>query len=128
MTGSTSNTVYNKNLATGMTGATNSLVTDDINNSETIKKSLSFPGDLWDFVKDQAGLYGEKSKVVQQALREMRERMIKSGDYVVAETSKSLPVTPARPVSYKKKTKAASPPPPKNLYAFPKAEKRHKKN
>jgi len=49
------------------------------NKTASVKKSLSFPPELWAFVEKVAGPYGENSKVVQEAIRQMRDQLEKSG-------------------------------------------------
>lgn len=39
----------------------------------SIKKSISFPQELWDFVMKKAGEDGVPSRVVQKAIRKMKE-------------------------------------------------------
>jgi Arc/MetJ-type ribon-helix-helix transcriptional regulator len=50
-----------------------------MNKSETTKKSVSMPADLWEFVEQTAGIYGQKSKVIQEALRQMRDKAQNDG-------------------------------------------------
>lgn len=38
------------------------------------------PVELWEFVEKEAGIYGEKSKVIQEALRQMQNKLKKSGN------------------------------------------------
>lgn len=56
----------------------NTCMNDHIKKTASIKKSVSFPPDLWEFVENTAGQYGQNSKVIQEALRQMRERVEKS--------------------------------------------------
>lgn len=43
--------------------------------SHAIKKSVSMPKDLWDFVIQQKGDFGDASRVIQKALRELQEKV-----------------------------------------------------
>lgn len=42
------------------------------------KRSISFPPELWEFIVTEAGEYGNPSRVVQKAVREMKSRIEES--------------------------------------------------
>lgn len=59
-------------------------------NVKTVKKSVSFPADLWLFVEMMAGPYGENSKVVQDAIRQMRDKLEKSGNAKIKDAANQI--------------------------------------
>lgn len=52
----------------------------DNKKSQAVKKSVSMPQELWEFVTTQKGEFGDASRVIQKALRELRDRVQKLAD------------------------------------------------